>query len=162
MRAWKKMITAAAVALTCLGGAVAHATTLVPEFGADSEALELPCDSRVSSVVVLLAASRHPSVTKTVRCQELGTYINKPFVDVLKKMRHGREGKSRLPFTAAIDGTRWHFVATYEYFRGREIPQSNFDDYVNICLDKSLHLYARGGKLYCYVQPAGFYGVSRP
>lgn len=158
----RKMIAGAAAVLALAGGtaSAAHATSLKPFL----ESLELTCDDDAigTSVVVVFKAAGTKPVKKTVRCREFGTFIDKPLIELLKKMRHGRDGTTRLPFTADVQGQRWRFVAKYTYFRGREIPESNFDDYVNICLDKNLHLYARGGQLYCYVQPARLYLVTRP
>jgi hypothetical protein len=43
----------------------------------------------------------------------------------------------------------WRFRAVERYYPGRSIPESDFDNYVNVCLDKSYHIYAKGGQLWC-------------
>lgn len=128
--------------------------------------LEFSCDGEFEAgrYEVVLSGKGFNRQTKPASCDKFGfgTLLNKPLVEVLKKMRRGRDGMSRLPFKATIEGKSWRFVARHHYRRGHEISQSDFDDYVNTCLDDGLRLYARGGKLYCYVQPIAFYEIARP
>jgi hypothetical protein len=143
---------------------VTHAANLNPV----GEVIELTCDSgdylpNSHNVLVVFSTVGYQTEKWYVHCPSFGlATIRKPMIAALKAKRHGREGRSRLRFYARIGNHHWTFIGKYSFYRGQEISESNFDDYVNTCIDKSLHSYARGGKLYCYVQPVGFYDITRP
>ena len=156
-------LASAALSVLCLGSPV-QAANLNPI----GSRIELTCDSGdfqpgSHSVLVVFATVGYKSEKLYVRCPSDGlATIDNPMLSALKKKRHGRDGTSRIRFYARIGNHQWTFIGKYSYYRGQEISESDFDDYVNTCIDKSLHLYARGGKLYCYVQPVGFYFITRP
>lgn len=68
-----------------------------------------------------------------------------------------RKFKRRISYAVMFNGALVRsggFTISRKYhrrIRGYKVYDSNFDDFVNICINQGLNTYAEGGRLYCFV-----------
>jgi hypothetical protein len=92
----------------------------------------------------------------TVRHDPCEPFAYRPVFNTLSRSarRNGWTGAQSdfyISFVNSRSRRTWHFRKSYWYTLPRYIPDTDFDSYVNICINQSLHIYARGGHLWCTV-----------